>query len=700
MRIDFHCHTKAVKSGEKKTRNINAIDFKDAIKDARVRMVAITNHNSFDRSQYDDFYKEVNNDFILLPGIELDTIGIKGEKGHIVVVYDDKDLDNFDNKVSKLLDGSTPDTFTVDIEKLINFINDINCIVLAHYFKPDALDIESINYIKEKITDNFRLFYEPSNYRTLGIMINHNFRALKGTDIVDWNNYGKQDFANIKLDIDSYKQLIKFLKKDETVIDGLINKQTKYSIDIGYKDGDCEYVDLYDDVNVFFGTKGTGKSVSLEKIEKYFKDNGKKTSSYSPNDNKDKLDQRLKILDDERKLSSYGEKNYSDEFFNISEWTESDVTQFIDYINYVKYRDQNANKQRMKIVEIRNVLGYNGKALQTSKQDFEYLNTIISLLSNIQIKKYIDQDKQMQLNRLINELLESIKISYSNNFDERTSIKLTNSAVSKIKAIVEKKTETKTIPNETGFTNFAKNRFSLELNILKILSGFNFKYESNPEYVGKLEEEKILCKKTTLTMLNDSSKADDGFKGINNLKEIKGILKSIKYDIYSNNLANNISNYKEKYEKDLSLDSFLGITKNFIVDGKDYKPSTGEATMIVLDDALDEKHDVYILDEPEKSLGNNYVSDVLVSRLNDLARMKKVVVVATHNANVAVRTMPYRSILKVYDNGEYKTYIGNPYVNKLVNVKDNSDYKGWKEESIKILEGGKEAFEERSDIYA
>ena len=35
--------------------------------------------------------------------------------------------------------------------------------------------------------------------------------------------------------------------------------------------------------------------------------------------------------------------------------------------------------------------------------------------------------------------------------------------------------------------------------------------------------------------------------------------------------------------------------------------------MIVLNDALDEKYDVYILDEPEKSLGNNYVSDVLVS---------------------------------------------------------------------------------------
>ena len=531
MRIDFHCHTKAVKSGEKKTRNINATDFKEAIKDARVKMVAVTNHNSFDRSQFDEFYNEVNNDFILLPGIELDTIGIKKEKGHIVIVYDDKDLDNFDNKVSKLLEGTSPDTFTIDIEKLIEFINDINCIVLAHYYKPDALDIESINHIKEKMTDNFRLFYEPSNYRTLGIMINHNFRALKGTDIVDWSNYGDQEFANIKLDIDSYKQLIKFLKKDETVIESLINKQT-------------------------------------------------------------------------------------------------------------------------------------------------------------------------QLNKLIAELFESIKTSYSYNFDEKTSIKLTNSAISKIKSIVEKKTETKTIPNETGFINFAKNHFSLEIKINKILNGFKFEYESSPEYIGKLEEEKLLYKKTIITMLNESSKSDDGFKGINNLKEIKAILKAIKNDIYNDNLANDISNYKEKYEQDLSLDDFIGIIKKFIVDGKDYKPSTGEATMIVLNDALDEKYDVYILDEPEKSLGNNYVSDVLVSRLNDLARMKKVVVVATHNANVAVRTMPYRSILKVYDNGKYKTFIGNPYVNKLINVKDEKEYKDWKEESIRILEGGKEAFDERSDIYA
>lgn len=700
MKIDFHCHTKAVKSGEKQTRNITAKDFKEAVKNAGVKMVAITNHNTFDKTQFDEFENEVADDFLLLPGIELDVIGLNGKNGHIVLVYDNTDLDNFNSKINTLLENTKPDTFTISLDNAINFINDINCIVLAHYYKPDALDINSINYLKERINDNYRFFYEPSNYRTLGILINHNFRALKGTDITDWSKYGEQDFANIKLDIDSYKQLLKFLKKDETIIESLLNKQTKYSVDIAFKKDDKELIDLYDNVNIFFGTKGTGKTVSLEKVEQYFKSNSKKISFYSPNDNKDKLDKKLSIIDDEKKLANYEKENHAEKFLFINNWEEADVTQFIDYINYVKYKDKNENKKRMKIIEINSVLGYNANALLNVKKDLNNNTTIISLLKQIDVSTYIGENKSEELNTLISELLIAIKQSYSKAFDDKMAIFLTNDAVKKIKAIIEKKTETKTIPNETGFTNFAKNRFLLEINIRAILDGFKFKQESKPDFIGTLEEGKNLYRKTTITMLNDSSKADDGFVGITNLKDIKENLKAINTNVYTESLIDFINSYKEKYNKNLSLDSFIGITKRFTLDGMDYKPSSGEATMIILDEALREDYDVYILDEPEKSLGNNYVSDILVKRLNDLAKMKKVVIVATHNANVAVRTMPYRSVLKVYDNGEYKTYIGNPYVNKLINIKNIKDVKDWKAESIRILEGGKEAFDERSDIYA
>ena len=43
-------------------------------------------------------------------------------------------------------------------------------------------------------------------------------------------------------------------------------------IDITYKKGSLkEIVPIYDDVNIIFGAKGTGKSESLNKIKDFFK---------------------------------------------------------------------------------------------------------------------------------------------------------------------------------------------------------------------------------------------------------------------------------------------------------------------------------------------------------------------------------------------------------------------------------------------
>ena len=57
------------------------------------------------------------------------------------------------------------------------------------------------------------------------------------------------------------------------------------------------------------------------------------------------------------------------------------------------------------------------------------------------------------------------------------------------------------------------------------------------------------------------------------------------------------------------------------------------------------------------------------------------------------------SIFRTHENGEYKTYIGNPFDDRLVNIENQTDVKSWTEESMHSLEGGSEAFYERRDIY-
>ena len=52
MRIDLHCHTKKVKTGDAYTRNVTKDKFFQKIIEAEVKIVAITNHNQFDYEQY------------------------------------------------------------------------------------------------------------------------------------------------------------------------------------------------------------------------------------------------------------------------------------------------------------------------------------------------------------------------------------------------------------------------------------------------------------------------------------------------------------------------------------------------------------------------------------------------------------------------------------------------------------------------
>ena len=55
MRIDLHCHTKKVKTGDAYTRNVTKDKFFQKVIEAEVKIIAITNHNQFDYMQYKEF---------------------------------------------------------------------------------------------------------------------------------------------------------------------------------------------------------------------------------------------------------------------------------------------------------------------------------------------------------------------------------------------------------------------------------------------------------------------------------------------------------------------------------------------------------------------------------------------------------------------------------------------------------------------
>jgi ABC-type cobalamin/Fe3+-siderophores transport system ATPase subunit len=221
--------------------------------------------------------------------------------------------------------------------------------------------------------------------------------------------------------------------------------------------------------------------------------------------------------------------------------------------------------------------------------------------------------------------------------------------------------------------------------------------------VGNLGKEKgdLYCK--TSVIFQDGAISGKHYNPIAKIKKTpqKDFCKHIKeiYDcVYASNLFEKISdlNKIEDVDSITSLYELILFSRYFVKKDEYYEPSNGESSMLLLHKELSDDKDVYILDEPEKSLGNDYISDVIVPLIKEKAKSGKKVFIATHDANIAVRTLPYNSI---YRSGECKTYVGNPFSNSLVNIDDLNDKKDWKAISMKRLEGGKEAFGERGKIY-
>jgi hypothetical protein len=98
-------------------------------------------------------------------------------------------------------------------------------------------------------------------------------------------------------------------------------------------------------------------------------------------------------------------------------------------------------------------------------------------------------------------------------------------------------------------------------------------------------------------------------------------------------------------------------------------------------------------------MGNSFIKCSIVPEIIKLAESGKTIIIATHNANIAVLTLPYVSIFREHSDGVYRTYAGNPFSDCLVNVDDDTDEKSWTSESLHTLEGGKEAFYGRKSIY-
>lgn len=703
MKIDLHCHTKAIKKGDGPGRNVTPEKFREKIQDADIKIVAITNHNSFDLEQYKALSEIVKGSCLVWPGVEIDVQESGSRRWHLIVVANPKESESFSESVAILFRDNNLEECTHTLDEIYEAFQNHDVIYIAHFHqKHPAVPEEDGKKLDRLIREPHRVFKETSNENSMGVFANYRYNVLVGSDVKDWNHYEDCTFSELKLSVDSFEQFCLLAKRDETVVQTLLNKKESKNLIAHPAAGIDLPIQIYADMNIIFGQKGTGKTEIIKSLYESMRANGYRCVRYVASERDDDFKSLLKINGLEPDLIEIGIKDCESDFGVIAEWIDANPTHFDNYLNWKRTEGNNANKARMRITGASALPKEDIEDEEHHKKDKTTIDAIFRDIREINLEEYLDEQECSQLIALIGILKQSIYQHRRDDLITEQVVHLVNFSINTMKSIADKSTNSVSKPSTVGLVGFVDARLRLLRAVNGILSALSANEINSQEKIGILDEKGAILVNTKFRMLCGESKTEEFKYGIRKLREIKATLENIKSHIFDSGISEMLQNLNDLCKEDhiTSVIPFIGKSRQIINEnGEQYSPSNGEKGMLLLQRAISEEADAYFLDEPELGMGNSYIDTTIRPMLINLSKRHKFIVVATHNANIGVRTLPYTSIYRTHSNGIYTTYVGNPFSDRLVNINDASDVLNWAEESLKSLEGSRDAFYERKDIY-
>jgi len=676
-------------------------------------MAAITNHNFFEKlyfQSYEAACKAVS--IVLLPGVELDVVLLEGpsQRGHCIVIANPNELDKFAQKMASLgLDNpSAADSFKITIADLVSILKDINCFLIVHYGgKAQAFQPDDINYLKRNMVGK-AIFVEPSNLLSAFVYIAHGSPSLIGSDCLDWSKYPGENkqLPELKFPVSSFDTFLMLLRKNPTVIQTTLDHSKPPEIvsftDETYHDLSLS-IPLYNDINVIFGGKSTGKSIIVKDLSNYFHDHQKTTSFYAASD-KDSDYENATTFNPSGEQRALAESPLLKDDFDFFSKEQT--------VNPPKIFDQLTEYSKTKNGDLRKRLGFvNSTTIFQSNPD-EYEKTVQNLKTKItkldsfhaaDFERFISQADYLTLKDLLEKIKTGINSEYQARYIEHYSAIYANKGIQHFKEAFTKEKGLPTKPNSIGLLELYNHFKSCYIHSKAIFDGLNSSLIPDKKKIGNLDNKGDIFLKGEFGINPDLFKR--GFriaskKPLSVLRQAKQNVETMMNACYSPNCESCFSSLSSFFlDNAIDANSFFGSFSS-LVNQSDLliEPSNGEKSVLVLGSKLFDNKDVYLLDEPEMSVGHDYVNRVIITRLKELARKGKMVIVSTHDANIAVRTLPCCVIYRQETSSNtYNTFIGNPFIGIL---KDSVGTEiSWRDKTLEILEGGEEAFDERTIDY-
>lgn len=658
-KVDLHIHTVPSISDKEFFFSLNSL--KDYVEKLEIDCIAITNHNLFDKFQFEYIASELS--IKVFPGIEIDL-----EAGHILLISENEYLDDFALKCKRVTDLIKTKSDYISYEQLIEIFPLLSkYLLIPHYDKKPNIKPETL----VKLGDNI-FCGEVTSIRK--------FKAcLTESDKLVPVIFSDCRFVEDMPSFPSRQTFIDAADDSLTAIKGCLFDKNK--VYLSKEDGN-DFFQATDDgiilstgLNVIIGERSTGKTYTLEKIINGF-ENVKYIEQFSLLQNDEEKFKEL-VTTRHSLVSENYLKEFKDVIYSINEvdvkTNNQNVEKYLDSIK--KFASESDKLDSFSKCKLYNETKFDLDNLDNLKV---LIKATKLLLDNTEYKNIINKHiPDTNLKSLFIELIETYQEKHIKNLEKG----FINDLTERIKDDLKIRSSSTSIED----VDFHK----IQIDKIKV--------DRFEEIIKKLHTEKII-----------DSKEIRGFKVIAKTKKYTGASQLQKKSKSKLTFSDAFNNYNAPYK-------FLVSLRNIAIEETDYYKyfvdieyktlnkhgfpvSGGERSEFNLlheiSDAL--KHDILLIDEPESSFDNIFLKNEVNELIKEISKEIPVIVV-THNSTIGASIKPDYLVYttKMIENDEliYKVYFGHPMSKTL----KNSD--GEEIQNIDILfnclEAGEEAYYER-----
>lgn len=672
-RCDLHIHT--VPSVSDRIFEYDKDVLLDYVTTTGLDVIAVTNHNLFEYSQFYEIKNALPNT-VVLPGIEVDL-----EKGHILVIAnnDDGTLFDFNAKCEEVKNKIQSKDDFISYESFIRIFDDVShYLLIPHYEKDPKLNKDIIvklgkNIIAGEVSSVKKFIYLENEETEPTPVYFSDFRAEKGV------TPDRFPVSHTFIDVDQVNvNTLKLCLMDKTKVSLTAEKGVKlFQI---FPNGQM----LSTGLNIMFGKRSTGKTYTLDAIASRFEGRAKYIKQFellntSKNDS-DQFENDMKIRQEN------SAEDYLREFSAIVTdmlktcSVDEDEMKLQKYIEAVMLSAQQSDIND--IYSRSKLFNESDFKVKNNEEIKKLINATLELLESQLYKSLINKYLQEHsLKELLKELIEHYRKDYTKNL----YFKEVNNMISVVKAALQLKSAAPRIP-DVDLYQYLINKKKREV-FSKIALAIKDKKTISTEKAGNF----------TISV---------SVRPFINASDLKSVVsRQISLSNAFLRYGNPIQYLEELKMAGVEINRIYKLFAAIdyrILNSSGLPVSGGERSefnfLQKIKDAI--LCDILIIDEPESSFDNIFLKNEVNRFIKEMAENMPVII-STHNNTIGGSIKPdyilYTEKKIEANEPHFNIYSGYPSAKNLTDVDGNTieNY----EITINSLEAGEQAYSERRDIY-